>query len=131
MLSAQSTLKIMNYDEYKEVINGEGTYATIAEELFEDKAVLIGWTDQDSTHFDIFFKWKADVYGSNIQGGVNKLDLFVSIMRLGAFGFDSEPEDTHPGYVDEKLGGRLGTSAKPLTDLINGVRKHLNKLIHD
>lgn len=35
----------MNFDEYNEVINGDDTYQTIAKELKDNKAVIIGWTD--------------------------------------------------------------------------------------
>ena len=36
----------MNYDDYNEVINGEGTYQEIAKELKDNNAVIIGWTDE-------------------------------------------------------------------------------------
>lgn len=116
----------MNYNEYGEVINGEDTYKGIAEELSKN-AVLVGWTDQNGTHLDILFTLNALVYGTNIQGGVKKTDLFVSIMRLGAFGFDPNEKETHSGYYNEKLGTRdtLGPTADHLADLVNGVKKYL------
>lgn len=118
----------MNYDEYKEVINGEKTYESIARELLEGQAVLIGWTDQNGTHLDILFKLSAMIFGSNIQGGVKNDDLFVSVMRWGSFGFVPSAEETHPGYIDEKLGNRasFGSTATSLAELINGVKKNLN-----
>jgi len=67
----------MNYDEYNEVINGLDTYKGVAEELFERKGCMIGWTDGNGTHFDILFLWKTLIFGSNIQGGVRSDDLFV------------------------------------------------------
>lgn len=116
----------MDFDNYGEVINGESTYKGIAEELGRS-AVLIGWTDHNGTHLNILFTLTALTYG-DLHGGVNRRDLFVSIMRWGAFGFNTEEMDTHPGYYDEKLGGTrtFGPIAEPLAELINGVKKYLN-----
>lgn len=118
----------MKYDEFGEVINAPETYKGIAEEL-KDNAVLVGWTDEMSTHFDILFTLNALPYGTNIQGGIRpRRDLFVSIMRWGAFAFEVADRDLHPGYLDEKLSvrGPMGqaTSGK-LAELINGVKKEL------
>jgi hypothetical protein len=115
----------MNYDTYGEVINGPETYKGIAEELGSN-SVLIGWTDQQGTHFDILFTLHALPYGNNIQGGIQpRTDLFVSIMRWGAFAFEIKDEDTHAGYYSEKLGGGMGSTAEALAELINGVKKLL------
>jgi hypothetical protein len=115
----------MDYDTYGEVINGEKTYKGIAEELGSN-SVLIGWTDNNGTHFDILFTLSALTYGTNIQGGVRGTDLFISIMRRGAFGFEKDHEDTHAGYYDEKLGGGMGSTSEALAELINGVKKELS-----
>lgn len=68
-------------------------------------------------------------YGDQIQGGIRPgFDLFVSIMRWGAFAFEINEADTHPGYYEEKLANRgpLGdTTREVLAELINGVRKLL------
>ncbi len=117
----------MDYDEYEEVINGEATYSRIAEILNRDEDVIIGWTDGEGTHFDILFHcapkktWKF----GHLQGGVAPTDLFVSIMRVGCFGFESNNTDTNAGYYSEKL--RIGGSAtsEKLAELINGVKKLL------
>lgn len=114
----------MEYDTYGEVINGEGTYSEIALKLKLDLPVLIGWTDDDGTHFDILFVKDAEVYGT-IQGGVKGTDLFVSVMRRGAFGFEIDKTDTHSGYYSEKLGGDMGSTSEKLAELINGVKKYL------
>lgn len=115
-----------NKDEYDEVINGEDTYISIAEEL-PTRSVLVGWTDGEGTHFDILFTLYALRFGSQIQGGINPAtDLFVSIMRRGAFAFDPSNTDTHAGYYAEKLGGGLGTECgEKVAELINGVKRHL------
>ena len=116
----------MKHDEYGEVINHEETYDAIAEVLRAVGHLLIGWTDQEGTHFDILLVSGVPSYGTNIQGGIHPArDLFVSIMRRGAFAFDTGNDDTHPGYYDEKLGGGLGTSKEPLAELLNQVKRRL------
>lgn len=122
----------MNFDEYGEVINGEDTYREIADLLTDisglagRKPVIIGWTDGKGTHFDILFVLGAEKFGT-IQGGIRGSDLFVSIMRWGAFGFCVDHKDTDAGYYEEKLGNRgtFGPTAEPLAELINGVKKYL------
>lgn len=114
----------MNFDDYSEVINGEDTYKEIARELGKENNVIIGWTDQEGTHYDILFTFCALKYGS-LQGGVKGGDLFVSIMRVGAFGFDIQNEDTAPGYFSEKLHIGGGSTAVKLAELINGVKKNI------
>jgi len=115
----------MDYDTYGEVINGERTYQWLANDLKEGRAVLIGWTDQNSTHFDILLKLGVQKYGDNFQGGIRGSDLFVSVMRRGAFGFNPDHTDTHPGYYDEKLGGGMGITGEKLAELINGIKGKL------
>jgi hypothetical protein len=122
----------MKFDEYGEVINHEDTYNWIANDLTEGlKPVLVGWTDQNGTHLDILFTFWTKKYGTNIQGGISPSDLFVSIMRVGAFGFEVTDEGTHQSYYDEKLSGRFGTlgieCSDKLAELINGVRKAIFK----
>lgn len=133
----------MKTDEYNEVINHPDTFKAIAEELKKSKAVLIGWTDENSTHFDILFTYRPtatigqvlngvfieDLFlSANFRGGIKVTDLFVSIMRVGAFGFEVNKGDTHWGYYDEKLGSRFRfgeTTGEKLAELINGVKKNL------
>lgn len=116
----------MNYDTYGEVINGEDTYRNIAQYLKLGQPVLIGWTDEQSTHFDILFTLGAKVIGANIQGGVRGTDLFISIMRLGAFGFEIEHTATSGGYYAEKLSSYIGTTtSEKLAELFNGVKSYL------
>lgn len=114
----------MNEDTYGEIINGEDTYREIATDLRESGRCLVGWTDQDSTHLDILFVYRSPKYGT-VQGGVQGSDLFVSIMRRGAFGFSVSEPDTAPAYYDEKLGGGLNATSIQLAALVNGVKKAL------
>lgn len=116
----------LNFDEWGEVVNGDGTYQGIAEELGK-RSVIVGWSDGDGTHFDILFTLTALRFGDQIQGGLRPAkDLFVSIMRKGAFAFDPEHKDTAAGYYSEKLGGYYGREcSEKVAELINGVKKYL------
>ncbi len=120
----------MNYEEYGEVINGQQTYEGIAH-ILERHPILVGWTDGNGTHLDIMFNKQVVPYGTNIQGGIRpNTDLFVSIMRWGAFAFEISESELHPGYVDEKLGNRgsFGKAcSQALAELINGVKKEILK----
>jgi hypothetical protein len=133
----------LSVDEYGEVINSEKTYKGIAKRLKLGRSVLIGWTDENATHFDILFAYQVNsivgqalngvfvgdhFLSSNFQGGIRPSDLFVSIMRVGCFGFEIENTNTDWGYYSEKLGSRgsLGeTTGKKIAELINGIKKEL------
>lgn len=79
----------MNKEQYGETINGKNTYKEIADRLIKGQAVIIGWTDEEYTHFDILFTYKVyKEIGSYLQRGLRGNELFVSIMSIGAFGFD-------------------------------------------
>lgn len=118
----------INFDEYGEVVNGEGTYAFTAAHLLHSKQpVLLGWTDGEGSHHDILIARGvaiAEVNKPNIQGGIRAGDLFVSVMRVGAFAFEIKDRELHPNYVGEKL-GMSGVTCDRLTDLINGIIKWL------
>lgn len=115
----------MNIDIYGEVINGEDTYREIAKNLMEGESVGIGWTDEDSTHFDIIFTLGIVKYGL-FQGGIKANDLFVSILRWSSYGFKTDGVKLG-GYIQEKL--RLGDNitGEKVKELVNGVIEYLNK----
>ena len=115
----------MNINEYGEVINGEGTYFEIAKHLMKGESVGIGWTDEDSTHFDIIFTLGIKKYGL-FQGGIRGTDLFVSIIRWSSYGFSTDDVKLG-GYIQEKL--RLGDNitGEKVKELVNGVIEYLNK----
>ena len=49
----------MNKDNYGEIINGEETYKFIKEELCKNYYdVIIGWTDGELDHRDIYFSYR-------------------------------------------------------------------------
>ena len=116
----------MNVDEYGEVINGEDTYREIAKNLMEGESVGIGWTDEDSTHFDIIFTLGIKKYGL-FQRGIKANDLFVSIIGWSSYGFKTD-DIKLGGYIQEKL--RLSdydVTGEKVKELINGVIECLNK----
>jgi|SRR6266496_3444993 len=111
-------------DEYGTIENGEQTYLAIAKEI-QSYPMVIAWTDNEGSQLDVLLVLRPRQVGF-LQGGVRgSTDLFVSIMRLGAFGFDTGITDTHPSYIGEKL--RLGdnVTTDKLTELINGIRRYL------
>lgn len=116
---------IMKKDKYGEIINHKDTYLCIVINLKLFGKVLIGWTDKKGTHFDILFGLHSIIFGTNIQGGIEKTDLFVSIMRVGAFGFEIQKKDINYLYIKEKLNIMSDTTAKKIAELINGVKKEL------
>lgn len=120
----------MNFDEHGEVVNGDNTYEDITWNLRHSGPVLIGWTDEASTHLDILFSLARHQSG-NAQGGLRLSDLFVSIMRIGAFGFEVSESYHSPGYITEKLfvGPPDQPTAIKLAELINNVKVKLNAMV--
>ncbi len=119
----------MKLDEYGEVLNSPETFESIAVILQQVGSCLIGWTDEEGTHFDILFTWRVGNVPSfgTLQGGVKGSDLFISIMRIGSFGFELKNSDTDGGYYEEKLvrNMNLGSTREAIAELINGVKKYL------
>ena len=114
----------MNCDEYGEIINGNKTYKAVAEDLKNGHSVLIGWTDEKFTHYDVLLHYTVKFYGTNIQRGMKPYYLYVSIIGIGSTGFCTNCEK-FAGYVQEKL--NMTSDCTKLTELINGVIKELNK----
>ena len=116
----------MNIDIYGEIINGEDTYREIAKNLMKGESVGIGWTDEDSTHFDIIFTLGIKKYGL-FQRGIKANDLFVSIIDWSSYGFRTDDVKLG-GYIQEKL--RLSNydiTGEKVKELVNGVIECLNK----
>lgn len=112
-------------DEYGELINHSDTYREIAMVLGMSKSVIIGWTDEEMTHFDIMFTLSPIRFG-NLQRGLRGAgELYISVIGIGCFGFTlSDPNERHPGYIAEKITANrmnLGSTADKLAELINGV----------
>lgn len=119
-------------DEYGTIHNSPETYRWVADNLNTLGSILIAWTDEEGSQFDILFtKLKLPISKLGpTNGGIRWNDLYVSIMRMGSFGFAIEKApDTYPGYYEEKLTtGTLGSTGKKLAELLNGVRNQLYEL---
>lgn len=121
---------MVNKDKYGEVINGVNTYKTIAECLFNNTDVIIGWTDQVYDHRDILFTYKAMQYGT-LQRGLHGYYLFISIIDHSSMGFMIEDDcdnRKHYSYIKEKLRLVDNDCDNKICELINGVIEELDKL---
>lgn len=121
---------MVNTDAWGEVVNGPDTVRTIVESLTVGWPVIIGWTDERATHHDVLFAIVRDIHGP-LQGihpvaqRIPSSILFVSVMRVGAFGFVMERGTKFDDrYVAEKLGVG-GATADALAALINDVVQEL------
>ena len=121
----------MNYDSYNEVINGEYTFAKIAETLLTDGKCIIGWTDQGYDHRDILFTYKPKHLGGGLQRGLRWCYLYISIMDHSSMGFlveHSTDNRKDNGYIKEKLRLHDNSCDDKICELINGVIHHLDLL---
>ena len=119
----------MDTDNYGEIINSEKTFKHIAMRLKTGKSIIIGWADQEGTHYDVLFTGGAyKQEGNYLQRGLRGNELFVSVMSHGAFGFNLDGEKSS-GYIAEKLhfGCWSNITMEKLSELINGVIRHLTK----
>jgi len=125
VLAPVPTVKLlMKTDEYNEIYNDPDTYDNITSVLNTYRKILFGWTDQEGTHFDILMVNTAPHFGT-IQRGIRGGDLLVSIMSLGAFGFEINDRKMNGGYIAEKLNVRGNVTADALAVLICEVKKRL------
>lgn len=113
------------YDRAGEVVNARETYVAIADCLQSAGSVLIGWTDGHGAHHEVLFTLQPYARGRSNLGLIGPGCLFVSILLVGAFGFDvnERHEPRHPRYVAEKL-FRLSEpdeTSVAVTELLNGV----------
>ena len=115
---------MMNIDDYGEITNGTYTYKEIANKLKEGQAVIIGWTDEKYTHLDLLFNYKSHKEGM-LQRGLRGNELYVSIISLGAFGFDVKDREIHEGYISQKLNIHGEPTVSKLAELINGIIRGL------
>ena len=119
----------MNKDKYGEIINGESTYRTIADDLLNGKSVIIGWTDQGYDHRAILFILRPQKYGT-LQRGLNfPSHLYISIMDFSCMGFliESDTDNIkHPSYIKEKLRLNDNSCDDKICELINGVIEYID-----
>ena len=120
-------------DEFGTLINGDKTYAMLGDVIRgtteeESAGAVFAWSDERGTQYDFIMTQGPSYQPDNsklLQGGVSpESDLFVSIMRIGAFSFDITAESkTNGNYVAEKLGLSVGSTADKVAELINGIIK--------
>lgn len=119
----------MNKDIYGEIINGESTYKTIADNLLNGNSVIIGWTDQGYDHRDILFTFRPKKYGT-LQRGLNfPSHLYVSIIDFSCMGFLIENDSDnrkYPNYIKEKLKLDDNDCDDKICELINGVIEYID-----
>ena len=116
----------LHLDEHGYLLNDPINYDILAHQM-KFGAVIFPWTDGASAH-TIWMNYGATAFGgrhgfasSSIGFGLQSECLYVSVARMGAFGFQvgDRPEDLHPKYVREKLD--LSGEAVEEAALINGV----------
>ena len=115
-------MALLKRDEYDVLVNAKVTYQGLAELLNEKMSIVFPWTDGEGTQYDILLSRPVSL--GKLSRGLKGTDLFVTIMSLGAFGFELHKNPIYPGYYSEKLNVGMGTSEQ-LAKLINGVRKYL------
>lgn len=117
---------MVEYDSFKEVINGNNTYKCIAKYLIKGQSVLVGWGDNKFTHLDILFTANLVAMG-NFQRGIKGNELFVSIIGYSCFGFDINNVYKDKGYISEKLQITGNPTIEKLGELINNIIKEIVK----
>lgn len=119
----------MNKDIYGEIINGESTYRTIADDLLNGNSVIIGWTDKGYDHRDILFTFRPQKYGT-LQRGLNfPSHLYVSIINFSCMGFlieNNSDNRKHTCYIKEKLRLDDNNCDDKICELINGVIEYID-----
>lgn len=113
-------------DTYCEITNSQQTYHCIAYSACLNP-ILIGWTDGNGSHYDILFTYQPYCPNqSNIQSGLKKDYLFVSIIHGSCYGFEIKPNAyLSARYISEKLGVN---EAPELSALLTGVVKRIYEL---
>ena len=119
-------MEILKLDEWGYITFSLKNAKSIAKTLLEDKNVFVSVATQN-THYDVLFSLFPRGNQNIAQGGVRRSDLFISIMRKGAFGFGiGDSIDTNHHYYSEKL---TATVTEELSDFFNLVRAEIYKLI--
>lgn len=113
-------------DKYGEIINGIDTYKEIAKQLKNKTDVIIGWTDEEYDHRDIYFSLGNTSKYGEIQRGIKVTDLFIGIVDWSFYGFKTD-STKHPNYIFEKLRLTENNTNVKIAELINGVIEELNK----
>lgn len=114
----------MIVDIYGEVKNCIETYKEIAKRLKNKTNVIIGWTDGEYDHRDIYFSLGNTKNIGVIQRGIKETDLFVGIVDYSFYGFKTD-STKHQNYIFEKLRLTENDTNIKIAELINGVISEL------
>ena len=124
MITKNAIIGSIETEEFGEVINSERTYLAVSKMLRRYEHVIIAWTDQNGTHLDILLSLYVPRAGTGFQGGIKRDDLYVSVMRKGAFAFRRDhlkDGTTHHAYLAEKLGMSPSVTTEKLIELLTGI----------
>lgn len=122
-----NVLKNTDQDSYGDVIGTENTYKSIAKALKSGESVVIGYTDQEFSRYDVLFTYHPlRPLNNYLQRGLKWTDLFVSVLGISSFGFSISDCDINSGYIAEKL-CLNNSDCTSLALLINGVIKYIVK----
>ena len=112
-------------DVFDEAENCKELYRGICSELLTSGSILIGWTDEEMSHYDILFNIKVATIPNNsatFQGGIRSGNLFVSVMGKGAFSFSINNTKLDETHVAEKLNIM---SNDRLAELLTEIKREL------
>lgn len=115
----------MKTNEYGEIYNCLENYREIALDLFNEKAVVIKWIDEEGSPFTILLAYNVKGYeGNYLHRGIKKSDLFINILPYRAYAFNIDKKIDFD-YMLGKL--HLGDIklARKINELLNGIRVNL------
>ena len=118
----------LSQDEYGYVTCIPENARAVAEGIVNGKNLFIS-IGEEETHYDVLFCLLTTDKIAIPQGGIRQSDLFISIMRKGAFAFEVKGEiDNSTGYYSEKL-----TCAIPeqVAEFFNQVRTEIVNYINE
>lgn len=104
------------------IVNGQGTYHRVAEDLVRNSVVL-NWTDGRGTLYNILLTLDPVRFGA--PGGLvdsGNYKLWVGIAGRGCFGFAALGGLVSPEYAAEKLGISSMVDAEAVAELVTGIR---------
>lgn len=112
-------------DEYGIFITSEETAQYIIKTIVDCGSLVFPWTDGLGTQYDILVSLPVTEKG--LQQGMHDADLFVGIIGIGLFGFDTEG-NKYATYIASKLGiSQYSPTTIELTKLISLLLNELEK----
>jgi len=87
-------------NEYGIFITSEETAKYVIDTIVSTGSIIFPWTDGLGTQYDVLVS--LPVTERFLQQGINDADLFIGIVGIGLFGFDTMGEK-HSSYIAEKL----------------------------